>query len=64
MEVEAIIRVIVHLVCFAITMIAMQSIHYEKFIRKGKVIQAQILYILVAMCIALLSAQFLLNLVL
>ena len=64
MEVGAIIRIIVHLACFAVTMVALQAVHYEKLIRKGKVVQAQILYILVAMAIARLAAEFLLSLVL
>ena len=60
---EAIVRVVVHLACFALALYAMQAQNYEKLIRKGRVVQAQLLYILVAMCIALLAAQFLLNLV-
>ena len=60
---EAIVRVVVHLACFALALYAMQALNYEKLIRKGRVVQAQLLYILTAMCIALLAAQFLLNLV-
>ena len=58
---EAIVRVAVHLGCFALALYAMQALNYEKLIRSGRVVQAQLLYLLVAMCIALLSAQFLLN---
>ena len=60
---EEIVRVVVHLSCFALSLYAMQALNYEKLIRKGHVVQAQLLYILTAMCIALLAAQFLLNLV-
>lgn len=60
---EAIVRVVAHLACFALALYAMQALNYEKLIRKNHVAQAQILYLLTAMGIALLAAQFLLNLV-
>ena len=63
MEVEVLVRIVVHLACFALALYAMQALNYEKLIRKGRVAQAQLLYILAAMCIGLLAAQFLLNLV-
>ena len=42
---EAIVRVVVHLACFALALYAMQALNYEKLIRKGRVVQAQLLYI-------------------
>ena len=57
------VRVSVHLVCFGLALYAMQALNYEKLLRKGHVMQAQVLYILCAMALALLAAQFLMNLV-
>ena len=59
---EFIVRVVVHLVCFVLAMIALQALNYEKLLRRGKVVQAQVLYVLCAMALGLLAAQFLLNL--
>lgn len=56
-----VIRIFVYLGCFALAMIGLSSVNYEKFIRSGKVKQAQILYLLVAMGIAKLAAEFLMN---
>ena len=35
---EAIVRVVVHLACFALALYAMQALNYEKLIRKGRVV--------------------------
>ncbi|MEG0564388.1 DUF1146 domain-containing protein [Anaerorhabdus sp.] len=57
-----VIRITVYLVCFAATMYGLSSINYEKFLKGGKVTQAQVLYLLVALAIAKLAGDFLLSL--
>lgn len=58
---DFIVRVFVYLSCFALSLYGLSSVNYEKILRKGKVWQAQILYILLAMALATLSAQFLMS---
>ncbi|MEA4874654.1 MAG: DUF1146 family protein [Anaerorhabdus sp.] len=58
---DFIIRLFVYLGCFVLSMYGLSSVNYEKFIRNGKVKQAQVLYLLVAMGIAKLAAEFLMN---
>lgn len=50
---------IVYLFSFTAVMYAFTSINLEKFIRKNKVVQAQLLVILLCMAIGYLVAQFL-----
>ncbi|MEG0077143.1 DUF1146 domain-containing protein [Anaerorhabdus sp.] len=57
-----VIRTTVYLACFVATMYGLSSVNYEKFIKKGKVIPAQVLYLLVALAIAKLAGDFLLSL--
>lgn len=61
MMLDFLIRVFVYLGCFVLSMYGLSSVNYEKFIRSGKVRQAQVLYLLVAMGIAKLAAEFLMN---
>lgn len=61
--VEFIVRVGVHLACFGAVLYSMSALNYEKIVRKNKVLQAQVLYLMVAMAISYLAAQFLFNLV-
>lgn len=58
---DFIVRMTVYLTCFALSLYALSSVNYEKILRKGKVWQAQILYILLAMALATLAAQFLMG---
>ncbi|MEG0165603.1 DUF1146 domain-containing protein [Anaerorhabdus sp.] len=57
-----IVRTTIYLVCFAATMYGLSSVNYEKFLKKGRVIPAQVLYLLVALAIAKLAGDFLLSL--
>jgi uncharacterized membrane protein YwzB len=43
-------------------MYGLSSVNYEKFLKKGRVIPAQVLYLLVALAIAKLAGDFLLSL--
>ncbi|MCI5773616.1 MAG: DUF1146 family protein [Erysipelotrichaceae bacterium] len=54
---------LIYVLSFSFAMYALQSVNYEKFIRSGKVTQAQFLYILLAMALGYLVAQFLLAII-
>ena len=59
---ERIIKVVVYLSSFGIVLYAMSCLNYEKFLKGNKIVQAQILYVLIACAIGFLVAEFFLNL--
>lgn len=58
---QIIIRDIVYILCFILSMQAMQALNYEKLLKKGHVRQAQVLYFLLVMALAWLSGSFVLE---
>ena len=58
---QIIIRDIVYILCFILSMQAMQALNYEKLLKKGHVRQAQVLYFLLVMSLAWLSGSFVLE---
>lgn len=56
------IEVILSLVVFAITLWALDALDFNRFLKKNKVIQAQTLYLFLAMALTGLVVQFLLGL--
>lgn len=62
MNASSIVRILVHIACFGVSMYALNALDYERFIRKGRSMQAQLLHLLLAMSIGFLAAQFLLSL--
>ena len=58
MDLDNIKNFLIYLISFTLAMFALQSVNYEKFIKKGRVIEAQLLYILIAMALGYLIAQF------
>ena len=59
--VQFIIRDVVYILCFILSMQAMQALNYEKLLKKGHVRQAQVLYFLLVMALAWLSGSFVLT---
>lgn len=59
--VQVIIRYVVYILCFILSMQAMQALNYEKLLKKGHVRQAQVLYFLLVMALAWLSGSFVLT---
>ena len=58
---QIIIRDIVYILCFILSMQAMQALNYEKLLKKGHVRQAQVLYFLLVMALAWLYGSFVLE---
>ena len=58
---QIIIRDIVYILCFILSMQAMQALNYEKLLKKGHVRKAQVLYFLLVMALAWLSGSFVLE---
>ena len=59
--VQVIIRDVVYILCFILSMQAMQALNYEKLLKEGHVRQAQVLYFLLVMALAWLSGSFVLT---
>jgi len=57
---EIIVRICLHLACFAIAWYALGSIDIARYIKQGHTKQAQILMFLLSMALGYLAAQFLL----
>lgn len=55
------VRAIIYLVMFLVSWFAMSAVNYEKILKQGHVIPAQILYFLIVACIAYLSGSFLIS---
>ncbi|MCF0108847.1 MAG: DUF1146 domain-containing protein [Erysipelotrichaceae bacterium] len=56
-----ILRVVVYIACFTVSLYALTALRFEDSIKQGKVRQAQVLFILMAMALGYLSAQFLMG---
>ena len=63
MPVERIIDIIVYLVSFGIALYALNGIDFARFMRKGRVYEIQVLYIILSMVIAYLLGSFIIVLI-
>ena len=55
---EIIKNFLVYVIAFALAMFALSSLNFEKLIKKNKVVEAQLLYILLAMALGYLVDNF------
>ncbi len=58
---QALLHIIVHLLFLVIAWWALQAIHFDKWIKKGKVMQARVLYILLVISLASIASDFFLK---
>ena len=59
--VQVIIRDVIYILCFILSMQAMQALNFEKLLKQGHVRKAQVLYFLLVMALAWLSGSFVLS---
>lgn len=52
------IKVAIYFVCFLICLFALNAIDFNRFVKKGKIAQAQTLYVILAMVLGYLLANF------
>ena len=57
------LRVSVYIICFVFTLFGLASLDFNRFIKKGKVAQAWILYFIIALSLAYLSGSFLMSII-
>ena len=58
---QALLSILIHIVFIALSWWALQSLNYEKFLRKNRVFQARVLYVLLAIIMGSIVSDFLLN---
>ena len=52
------IRVIIYFICFLLSFYALSALDFNRFLKQGKVVQGQILYFILACCLAYLMGNF------
>ena len=58
---QALLSIITHIIFIALSWWALQSLNFEKFLRKNRVFQARVLYVLLAIIMGSLVSNFLLD---
>jgi len=58
---QALLHIIVHLLFLVIAWWALQAVHFDKWIKKGKVMQARVLYIMLVISLTSLVSDFFLK---
>ena len=57
------VRAAIYFLCFLIVLYGMSALDFNRFIRQGKVAQAQILYFVISCALAYLMGNFLMSLI-
>ncbi|MBQ6334267.1 MAG: DUF1146 domain-containing protein [Erysipelotrichaceae bacterium] len=60
---EFYLRVAIYFFCFLLALIGMNALDFNRFIKQGKVVQAQILYFVICCALAYLMGNFLMALI-
>ena len=57
------IRVFIYFFCFIMSLYALNALDFNRFVKQGRIFQAQLLYFLIACALAYLSASFLMAMI-
>lgn len=57
------IRVLIYLICFVFSLIGLNAIDFNRFIKKGKVVEAWLLYFIIAFSLAYLFGSFIMSII-
>ena len=57
------IKIAVYLFCFVLSLFGLSALDFSKFIRKGKIVQTQILYFVIGCSLAYLFGNFLMSVI-
>ena len=53
------LKVSIYFFCFLLSLFGLSSLDYNRFIKQGRTVQAQVLYFIIACCLAYLMGSFL-----
>lgn len=56
-------RVIIYLLCFILSIYSLNAIDFNRFLKQGKTIQGQLLYLILSCVLAYLFANFLMAII-
>lgn len=56
-------NIIVYLICFVIALFGLKALDFNRFIKKNHVVEARVLYFVLAICIAYILGQFLISII-
>ena len=51
------IRVIIYFICFLLSFYALSALDFNRFLKQGKIVQGQLLYFVLASCMAYLMGS-------
>lgn len=57
------IRVAVYLICFVFSLLGLNALDFNRFIKKGKVVEAWLLYFIIAFSLAYLFGSFIMSII-
>ena len=57
------IRVAIYFICFLFSMYGLSGLDFNRLLKQGKVAQGQILYFVIACCMAYLMGQFMISII-
>ena len=58
-----VLRVVIYFVCFLFSLYGLRALDFNRFIKQGKVAEANILYFIVALIMAYLLGSFLMSII-
>lgn len=60
---EFISKIVIYLICFVITLCGLSAFDFQRFIKKDRVIQAWILYYVIAFIMTYILGQFMMSVI-
>lgn len=60
---EFIIRIIIYLLCFALSLYGLNAFDFNRFIKKNHISEARVLYVIIAIALTYILGQFLISVV-
>ena len=61
--IEFYIRVAIYFICFLLSLYSLNGLDFNRFLKQGKVVQGQLLYFIIACCLAYLTGSFLISII-
>ncbi|MBQ2657808.1 MAG: DUF1146 domain-containing protein [Erysipelotrichaceae bacterium] len=57
------LKVSIYFFCFLLSLFGLSSLNFNRFIKQGRTVQAQILYFIISCCLAYLMGSFLMSVI-
>ena len=60
---EFYIRVLIYFICFIMSLVSLNALDFNRFLKQGKVLQGQLLYFVLACSLAYLMGNFMISII-